>query len=62
MVLQVPADRDMPASADMNWCSVMVPAFTCGSASDELLNDSRGVGLHAGQDVLVRLDGECGVA
>ncbi len=29
MVLQVPAERDMPASADMNSCSVMVPALTC---------------------------------
>jgi hypothetical protein len=29
MVLQVPAERDMPASADMNWCMVISPALTC---------------------------------
>ena len=29
MVLQVPAERDMPASADMNSCSEILPAFTC---------------------------------
>src|SRR5471032_321360 len=29
MVLHVPAERDMPASADMNSCSVILPAFTC---------------------------------
>ena len=29
MVLQVPAERDMPDSADMNWCKVIEPAFIC---------------------------------
>src|SRR5580698_10800277 len=29
IVLQVPAERDMPASADMNSCSVILPALTC---------------------------------
>src|SRR5450830_1230060 len=28
MVLQVPAERDMPDSAAMNWCMVMDPALT----------------------------------
>ena len=32
MVLQVPAERDMPASADRNSCSVISPAFI-GSCS-----------------------------
>src|SRR5471030_3467684 len=29
MVLQVPAERDMPDSADINWCIVISPALTC---------------------------------
>src|SRR4249920_3425738 len=32
IVLQVPAERDMPDSADMNSCSVIVPALTCSES------------------------------
>ena len=28
MVLQVPAERDMPASAERNWCRSISPAFS----------------------------------
>src|SRR6185295_8496971 len=32
IVLHVPAERDMPASADMNSCNVIVPALTCSDS------------------------------
>src|SRR5450759_152394 len=32
IVLQVPAERDMPDSADMNSCSVIVQALTCSES------------------------------